>query len=242
MDSPPSANAFATTRWSVVLAAGASGTESLAALETLCRACWPPVYAYIRRLGKDADQSRDLTQAFFAHLLANRSFAAAHPERGRFRSYLLGALKHFLADVHDRADAQKRGGGREILSLDALAAEETYSWEPSDESTPERIFERRWALTLMARALQRLEEECRLSGKAHLFASLKGFLTEGAAAQAYPDTARELGLTEANVRMMVTRLRRRYGELVRAEVAETLGAHADLDDEMRHLLRLLRGE
>ena len=183
-----------------------------------------------------------MTQEFFAHLLAHQSLVAAQPERGRFRSYLLGALKHFLADAHDRARAQKRGGTREILSLEALAAEETYGWEPPDESTPDRLFERRWALTLMARALDRLEEECRLTGKAHFFATLKGFLSEGAAARTYPEAASELGLTEANVRMTVTRLRRRYGELVRAEVAETLGTHADLEDELRHLRALLRGE
>ena len=242
MDATPSAATFATTHWSAVLAAGSSGAESLAALESLCRACWPPIYAYIRRLGHGAEDSRDLTQAFFAHLLASRSLAAAHPERGRFRSYLLGALKHFLADAHDRARAQKRGGDREILSLDALAAEETYSWEPADQLTPERLFERRWALTLMARALDRLEEECRLTGKAHIFATLRSFLSEGVGSKTYPEAAAELGLTEANVRMTATRLRRRYGELVRAEVVETLGTHADLDDELRHLLALLRAE
>ncbi|PYI82699.1 MAG: RNA polymerase subunit sigma-24 [Verrucomicrobia bacterium] len=168
------------------------------------RACWPPIYAYIRRRGHDPEESRDLTQEFFAHLLANRSIAAAHPERGRFRSYLLGALKHFLADARDHDNAQKRGGGCEILSLDALSAEESYGWEPADELTPERLFERRWALTLMARALDRLEEECRLTGKAHLFTTLRGFLSEGGATKTYPEAAAELGLTEANVRMTVT--------------------------------------
>jgi RNA polymerase sigma-70 factor (ECF subfamily) len=224
----------------VVLAAGSSEEESLAALQTLCHAYWPPIYAYIRRLGRNLEESRDLTQAFFAHLLAMRSFAGADPERGRFRSYLLGALKHFLADLHERAHAAKRGGGREVLSLDGLAAEESYGWEPADHSTPERLFERRWALTLMARALDRLEEECRLTGKARLFATLKGFLSEGAAANSYPDAAAELGLTEANVRMTVTRLRRRYGELARVEVAETLGSRSELEDELRHLQALLR--
>src|SRR5262245_39072948 len=124
VDLSPSGASFATTRWSMVLAAGSSGAESLAALEALCRACWPPIYAYVRRLGHGPEESRDLTQEFFAQLLARRSLAAVDPERGRFRSYLLGALKHFLADAHDRDRAQKRGGTRAILSLDALAAEE----------------------------------------------------------------------------------------------------------------------
>lgn len=196
--SPDQPGRFVTTRWSVVLAAGESGAESLAALETLCQACWPPVYGYIRRLGKDPEESRDLTQAFFAHVLASGALAGARPERGRFRYYLLGALKHFLADAHDYALAWKRGGGREVVSLDALKSEESYGWEPADHRSPDQVFERRWALALMLRALNRLEEECRLSGK--------------------------------------------DGELVRAEVSETLGEQADLDDELRHLLRLLRGE
>jgi RNA polymerase sigma-70 factor (ECF subfamily) len=225
----------------VVLAAGSSSAESAAALESLCRAYWPPIYAHIRRLGHDAEEARDLTQDFFARLLASRSLAAADPARGRFRSYLLGTLKHFLADANDHANARKRGGGLEILSLDALEGEASYAWEPADELTPEKLFERRWALTVMVRALQRLEEECRLSGKAPLFTALRGFLCESAPDKTYPEAATQLGLTEASVRVTVTRLRRRYAELVRAEVAETLGSHADLDDELRHLVRLLRG-
>lgn len=224
-----------------MLAAGGAAGESTAALETLCRAYWPPVYAYVRRSGQGAEDARDLTQSFFAHLLASRTLAAASPHRGRFRSYLLGTLKHFLADARDHARAQKRGGACEILSLDAVAAEDSYGWEPADETTPARLFERRWAFTVMTRALHRLEEESQLSGKAHVFERLKSFLSEGAATKNYPEAAAELGLTEANVRMIVTRLRRRYGELVRAEVVETLGSHGDLEDELRHLLALLRG-
>jgi RNA polymerase sigma-70 factor (ECF subfamily) len=234
---------FATTHWSVVLAAGRDSSSPLArdALERLCRTYWPPVFAYVRRLGHGTEESRDLTQAFFEDLLTCRSFATASPGLGRFRSYLLGALKHFLADAHDHARAQKRGGNCEILSLDALGAEETYAWEPASDSTPERLFERRWALTLMARALDRLEEECRLTGKAHVFGILRGFLSDGVETKTYPDAASELSLTEANVRMTVSRLRRRYGELVQAEVAETLGTHAELEDELRHLQAVLRG-
>jgi RNA polymerase sigma-70 factor (ECF subfamily) len=153
-------------------------------------------------------------------------------------SYLLGALKHFLVDAHDHARAKKRGGDREILSLDALVAEETYGWEPTDEWTPDRLFERRWALTLISSALKRLEEECRLTGRAHIFATLFGFLSHNATAKTYPQAA-ELGISEANTRMTVTRLRRRYGELIRAEILETLEDRADLDDELRYLRSLL---
>lgn len=236
-----SAAAFATTRWSVVRAAGASGAGASAALETLCRGCWPPIYAYVRRLGHGPEEARDLVQGFFAQLLARGSLAAAEPERGRFRSFLLGALKHYLADVHASATAAKRGGGVDILPLDTATGEDSYTWEPADGLTPELLFERRWALNLLARALERLEEESRLTGKAHLFATLKGFLSEGTTMTTYPEAARVLSLTEANVRMTVTRLRRRYGELVRAEVTDTLGSHADLEDELRHLRTLLGG-
>lgn len=234
---------FATTRWSVVLAAGQSDSaRSADALNRLCRAYWPPIYAYVRRAGYRVEDARDLTQDFFARLLAQRSLVAADPEKGRFRSFLLGALKHFLADARDRASAQKRGGGKSFISLDAEVGESSYSWEAVDDQTPEHLFERRWALTVMARAMQQLEEECRLAGKVVLFASLKGFLSEGAARKTYPDAAAELGLTEANVRMIVTRLRRRYGQIIRREVAQTVGSEDEADDELRHLLKVLRGE
>lgn len=232
---------FATTRWSLVLAAGASDAAGATALETLCRACWPPIYSHIRRCGHDADHARDLTQGFFAHLLARKSFAAAQSERGRFRSYLLGALKHYLADVHAAERAIKRGGGVEFVAFETKSAEASYAWEPVDEVTPDQLFERRWALSLLTRALARLEEECRLTGKAPLFETLRGFLSEGSATTSYPQAAQVLGLTEANVRMTVSRLRRRYAELVRAEVTETLVDPADLDDELRHLRTLLVG-
>lgn len=233
------AGVFATTRWSVVLAAGGSDTAGAAALETLCRACWPPIYAFIRRLGYPPEDARDLTQGFFTQILSRKSIAAARPARGRFRSYLLGALKHYLADVREASRAAKRGGDVQILPLETQGEEESYGWEPADEHTPERLFERRWALALLARALARLEEECRLTGKADLFATLRGFLSEGATATTYPEAAQALNLTEANARMTVARLRRRYGELIRAEVAETLGDHAELEDELRYLLSVL---
>lgn len=236
----PGNDSFSTTQWSVVFAAASDNTESRNALESLCRAYWPPIYAYIRRTGYDGEQSRDLTQQFFVRVIEGGLLAGATPERGRFRSYLLGALKHFLADFQDWSQAQKRGGGREVFSLDAMEGESSYCWEPADDRTPDKLFERRWALTVMVRALQRLEEECRLAGKGRLFASLRGFLSESGPDKTYPEIAGDLGMTEAGTRMAVARLRRRLGEFVRAEVAETLGTHADLEDELRHLLHLLR--
>jgi RNA polymerase sigma-70 factor (ECF subfamily) len=226
----------------VVIAAGRStSTESRRALESLCAAYWPPVYAHLRRSGRNGEDASDLTQEFFARLLAGDTLNHADAARGRFRSYLLGALKHFLADQHDRTSAQKRGGGREIFSLDAITGEDSYAWEPADNRTPDQLFERRWALALMARVLKRLEEECSLAGKAALFARLKGFLTEGTTTTTYPEVAAAaLDMTEANVRMTVTRLRRRYGELVRAEVARTVSSPEEVEDEMRHLLQVLR--
>jgi RNA polymerase sigma-70 factor (ECF subfamily) len=232
---------FPSTHWSVVLAAGRSTSpESRRALESLCAAYWPPVYAHLRRAGRNGDDASDLTQEFFARLLAGDTLNHADAARGRFRSYLLGALKHFLADQHDRTSAQKRGGGRGIFSLDAIAGEDSYTWEPMNGRTPDQLYERRWALALMARVLKRLEEECSLAGKAVLFTRLKGFLTDGTTAATYPEVAAALDMTEANVRMTVTRLRRRYGELVRAEVARTVGSPEEVEDEMRHLLQVLR--
>ena len=162
---PPSDGVFAATHWSIVLAAGGTdSTVSSQALETLCRAYWPPIYAYVRRAGHNPEDARDLTQSFFTDFIANNSVARADPKRGRFRSYLLGALKHFLADIHDRTTAQKRGGDKGFISLDANTGESNYALEPADEHPPEKLFQRRWALTVMARAMERLEEEWRLGG------------------------------------------------------------------------------
>jgi RNA polymerase sigma factor (sigma-70 family) len=227
----------------VVLAAGRSTSpESSRALESLCATYWPPIYAFVRRAGHSPDDARDLTQEFFARLLGGATLNNADAARGRFRSYLLGALKYFLADQHDRATAQKRGAGREVFSLDTANGEDSYGWEPADNRAPDQLFERRWALALMARVLNRLEEECSLAGKAALFARLKGFLTEGISSITYPEAAGALGMTEANVRMTVTRLRRRYGELIRAEVAQTVDSDQEVEAEMRHLLQVLRSE
>src|SRR5271155_692938 len=169
---------FATTRWSLVLAAGQrSSPQSSAALATLCENYWYPLYAYVRRRGHDSDEAQDLTQAFFARLLEKNDLAAADPERGRFRSFLLASLKHFLANEWDRQRAQKRGGGRPPFSIDFGAAEDRYRGEPSHELTAEKIFERRWAMVLLANVQARLEQEYVEAGKPTAFNRLKIFLT-----------------------------------------------------------------
>jgi DNA-directed RNA polymerase specialized sigma24 family protein len=232
---------FATTHWSLV--ADANAAESRArtrALEALCRIYWPPTYAAIRRAGHSPENACDLTQDFFAILLTAGFLPGADQSRGRFRTYLLGALKHFLADARDHALAKKRGGDRIILSIDALQAEQSYAWEPIDTLTPDRLFERRWALTVLARAMSRLEEECALSGKDHLFRVLKPFLSDSAGTASYPEAATALQQTEASLRMTVTRLRRRFAELIRVEVLETVHSAAEAEDELRHLLEILR--
>jgi DNA-directed RNA polymerase specialized sigma24 family protein len=232
---------FATTHWNLVADANAAESYArLPALEALCRTYWPPTYAAIRRAGHSPENACDLTQDFFTSLLTNGFLPNADQSRGRFRAYLLGALKHFLADARDRDLAKKRGGDRMILSIDALQAEQSYTWEPIDTLTPDRLFERRWALTILARAMSRLEEEFALSGKDHLFGTLKAFLSDTAGAASYPEAAVALQQTEASLRMTVTRLRRRFAELIRAEVLETVRSPAEAEAELRHLLQILR--
>jgi RNA polymerase sigma-70 factor (ECF subfamily) len=227
---------FVTTRWSLVLAAGArTSAESRKALETLCRLYWYPLYAYVRRRGYDADESQDLTQGFFARLIEKHAVQAADPHRGRFRSYLLACLKHFLANEWDRAGAQKRGGGRTVISLDVRDAEGRYRLEPADELTAERLFERRWALTLLEMVLAELWRQYQRDGRQRLFDRLKGFLGGGPAGGPYSRVAEELGMTEAAVKVAVHRLRRRYRELLREHIARTVASPEDVDDEVRQL-------
>jgi RNA polymerase sigma-70 factor (ECF subfamily) len=237
---PPSGSpgVFATTRWSVVLAAG-NGAD--VALEDLCRAYWRPVYGFIRRFGRDPEDARDLTQGFFARLLEKNWIARARRERGRFRTFLLATLKAYLSDEHDRATALKRGGGVAALSLDAEAAEREYAAEPSDDLSPDRIYEQRWAEALLRRVLGRLEAEFDAGGRGGRFAALKGFLVEDRGEVSYADTARILGLSESAVKSGIHRLRARYGELVREEISQTVAVAGDVDDEIRHLLGVLGG-
>src|SRR5262245_27403287 len=231
---------FATTQWHVVLAAR-DGTESEArsALESLCAAYWYPIYAYVRRRGHSADDARDLTQGFFADLLGRNFLGGIDRSKGRFRSFLMASLAHFLSHERDKAHALKKGGGVQPVPLDAALAETRYHDEPADQSTPELVFERRWGLTVLERAMERLRAE---SGdeEPERFERLKGYLTGSDADVQYREIAATLGMTETAVKAAVHRFRHRYGRLLREEIAETVADPAEVDDELRHLLGVIR--
>jgi RNA polymerase sigma factor (sigma-70 family) len=234
---------FETTRWSQVLAAGRAPTaDSREALSRLCEVYWYPLYAYVRRWGYDADQAQDLTQEFFVRLLEKHNLRAADPTRGRFRSFLLASLKHFLSNERDRAGAAKRGGRTTVLPLELENAEGRYSREPPDADTPESIYERRWALTLLERTLARLRHEFDAAGKQALFERLEGHLTGEQEALPYADLGAELGMSEGAIKVTVHRLRRRFGALLRDEIGETVSEPGLVDEEIRELFRALKGE
>jgi len=230
---------FATTHWSVVLAAG-DGTDSQAAsaLEKLCRRYWYPLYAYVRRQGRGPEEAQDLTQAFFAQLLARGSLGTVSREKGRFRSFLLAAMNHFLADEWDRAHRQKRGGDAKVIPLDALEAEERYRFEPVDRLDAARLFDRRWAMTVLDQAISRLETE--FADRPKVFGELQSFLVGDGNGRTCADAAAELGMTEVAVRATISRMRKRCRELVRQEIAQTLASISDVEEEYRALLAALR--
>ena len=229
---------FATTRWSVVLAARGADPQGREALATLCQDYWHPIYAFIRRQGHAAEQARDLTQGYFVLLLEHGVLHDFRPAQGRFRSFLLASVRHFLSDARDRERAAKRGGGRTEIPLDEAFAEESYGREPHTELTPEEIFERRWAFTVIERTLRRLGEDAERSGKLEQHERLKDFLT-GAGSDSYQKAAADLGTTENAVKVAVHRLRRRYGEMLRKEVEETVVDPGHVDDEIRYLLEVV---
>ena len=236
------AGLFTTTHWSVVLTAGQPGSlQSAEALEKLCRLYWYPLYVYIRRRGYGVEEAQDLTQGFFSQLLERQSFARAVPDKGRFRSFLLAGLNYYLSDERDRARAQKRGGGQATFSLDAQTAEQRYHLEPVCSLSPDKVFERQWALALLDQVLARLEEEFRAADKTPLFQRLRGFLVAGTAEESYADAAAELGMTDEAVKKAVHRLRHRYSELFREEINHTVESPTEVDDEMRHLCALMAG-
>lgn len=231
---------FATTRWSVVRAAGKSSSgQQREALETLCQSYWFPLYAFLRRRGYDSHQAEDLTQAFFGHLLEKKDLGTADPKYGKFRSFLLVRLKGFLSDERDRANALKRGGGRKTLSLSFQMAEGQYDLEPEDRLSPEMLFEKSWALTVLERTVGRLEAEMASAHKQRLFEHLKVYLTTEKDAVPYEDTAAELDMTAAAVRVAVHRLRRRYRRLLRDEISQTVGNEDQIDEEMACLFGAL---
>jgi RNA polymerase sigma-70 factor (ECF subfamily) len=204
----------------------------------LCGIYWYPLYAFIRRQGHDAHEAEDLTQEFFARLLARHDLAAITPEKGTFRSYLLAAVKHFLANEYDRAHAQKRGGGQRVIALDALAADARWRQEPAHNLTPERLFERRWALTVLEHVLGRLEAESRAAGRSPWFDALKESLA-GGGESTYAQLGARLGASAGAVKVAAHRLRRRYRQLLREEIAHTVADPAQIDDEIRYLLSCL---
>ena len=231
---------FVTTRWTVVLAAGGTDTtQARQALEHLCRTYWYPLYAYVRRRGHSAHDAQDLTQAFFARLLAQESLANADPDRGRFRSFLLTAMNHFLTSEWKRGLAQKRGGGCQVLSLELAAAEKRYDLEPAIHSSPDKLFEKQWALTLLEEVINRLELEFQTDGKANWFTALKPALLGVRESQPYAALATQLSMNESAVKVAVHRLRKRYRELIRDEISSTLDSSEEIEAEMRHLLRVL---
>lgn len=231
---------FATTRWSVVRAAGlGEGSAGQEALSVLCQTYWYPLYAFLRRHGHQPAEAQDLTQAFFTHLLEGRVLAAADAARGRFRSFLLQSLKNFLSTERRRRFAQKRGGGRRMLSLDFPSGEERYRLEPADPLTPERLFDRRWALMLLEEALAQLQWEYESTGRGELFAALQPHLQGEPDALPFVELGRRLESSEGAIKVAAHRLRRRYRELLRQQIAETVSTPEEVDDELRDLQNAL---
>lgn len=229
---------FATTHWSLVLRAGQErGPASLEALEKLCHAYWFPLYAFARREGCAPHEAQDLTQEFFSRLLAKNYLQMADPNRGRFRSFLLASFKHMMANERRDASRQKRGGGAKVFSLDEHEAEERYQVDHADYQTPEWLFERRWAETTLTRVLDRLAAE--YSGHTLRFDDLKVFLIEASGSAPFADVATRLGVTESALKSIVHRMRRRYADLFRDEVAQTVESPADLEDEIGYMLTVL---
>ena len=236
------AAAFTTTHWSVVLEAQGPTREAQAALEKLCCTYWRPIYGFVRRQGVGPEEAKDLTQGFFALLLERRDFDAVRKEKGRLRSYLLTSLKHFLMNEHNRAMAIKRGAGQRLIPLDHLRERERVGFDPADTLAPDQIYERRWALSVLDQVLARLGDEYRSVGptSAGFFDRLQKSLTDEPDRPSPADTAREFGMTESAVRQASYRLRQRYRQLLREEIAHTVMAAGDIEDELHHLVAVLR--
>lgn len=228
---------FVTTRWTVVLAAADENSPAATvALEDLCREYWYPLYAYVRRRGHSPENAEDLTQEFFARFLEKKYLAGLDANRGRFRAFLLTALKHFLANEWDRSNRQKRGGGATLLSLDYQGADTRYQVEPADQLSPDKLFDRTWALTLLERVIVRLADENQAEDRGEQFQQLKTYLMVGAKDIPHAEVAAKLNWTENAVRVAVHRLRKRYRELMQDEIKQTLADPAQAADEMRSLM------
>jgi len=231
--------AFATTHWSVVLTAQGESPAAQEALEKLCRTYWRPIYSFIRRQGAGREEAEDFTQGFFALLLERRDLDAVRKEKGRLRSYLLTSLKHFLASEQRRAMAVKRGKGQRLVPLEELSAIERIEMEPTDQLSADRLYERRWASTLMEQVLRRLKEEYRTAGNA-TFDLLKQLLTDEPGTPSRAEIAARLGMTENAVWQALHRFRHRYQALLREEISHTVAIASDIEDELRHLISVLR--
>jgi DNA-directed RNA polymerase specialized sigma24 family protein len=239
-DAPKPAGQFSTTRWSVVLLAGQTvSPDSVAALEKLCPAYWQPIFLFARRKGWGEEDAKDLTQQFFARLLERNDFSGLDPSRGKFRTFLLTAFTHFLANEYDRASALKRGGGRQIFSLEEFSPDELADTSAASKVAPATIFDLRWAKTILQTALQHLKQEMSAAKKVTQFETLKTFLTTNAGDGDYAAAAQKLGVEIFSVPVLVHRLRQRYRELVREEVAQTVTSPVELEEEMRHLFEVL---
>jgi RNA polymerase sigma factor (sigma-70 family) len=234
------AAAFATTHWSVVLTAQGDTEAAQEALEKLCRTYWRPIYSFIRREGREVEDAQDLAQSFFARFLERRDFDAVRQEKGRLRSYLLVSLKNFLANEWRRAMTIKRGEGQPLISLEELVACERDDPEPAELLTADRIYERRWALTMLEQVLERLAEEYKVAGNSQLFARFKELLAGEPDGISQAKIASEMGMTENAVKQAYHRFRRRYRELLRDKIAETVAVPGDIEDELRHLIAVLR--
>ena len=232
--------AFATTHWSVVLEAQSESPAAEEALEKLCRTYWRPLYSFVRRQGIRPEEAQDLTQGFFALLLERRDLDAVRKEKGRLRSYLLVSLKHFLADEHRRAMAIKRGKGQRLIPLEELRTYQRADMEPVDPLTAERIYELRWASTLLEQVIGRLKDEYRAADNSVLFDRLKQLLPDEPGAPSQADIAAQLGMTENAVRQAFHRFRQRYQSLLREEIAHTVATPGDIEDELRHLISVVR--
>src|ERR1035437_5991800 len=238
--SDTSPRSFVTTHWSVVLAAGHSSVPGAQeALETLCRAYWYPLYVYVRRQGQSPHDAQDLTQEFFARLLEKKYLRLADPDRGKFRAFLLKSLKHFLVNEWEKARTQKRGGGQCVIPLDADVAESRYAAEPAQALTLDQVYEKRWAVTLLEAVLARLRESYAVACQLQVFETLKGFIWDDQTTLSYAELALQLGLTEGAVKVAVHRLRGRYRELLRAEIAKTVATPGEVDEELQHLIAVL---
>jgi RNA polymerase sigma factor (sigma-70 family) len=236
-----SAVAFATTQWSMVLEAQGESPGAQKALERLCRIYWWPLYGFVRRQGYTPEEAQDLTQGFFALLLERRDLDAVRREKGRLRSYLLTSLKNFLGNARRRATRVKRGEGRPLVPLEELLARESADFEPAHTLSADRIYERRWALALLEQVLARLDEEYRMAGNATLFGRLKQMLADEPSQFSQAEIAQELGMTEHAVKQAFYRLRQRCALLLREQIADTVAAPGDVEDELRHFIAVLQG-